>query len=67
MTAKIQRNTVEKGDIVTHKGKPVLVQSIIDYSPELRKSFIKGCAIDKTGRPLKGADIFPGYDWEILK
>lgn len=67
MTAKTQRNTLKTGDIVTHKGKPVLVQKIIDYSPELRKYFIKGCAIDKAGRPLKGVNVFPGYDWEILK
>lgn len=67
MKSKKIKLGVKKGDIVTHNGKKVLVQMVLDYCPKLRKSYIKGCAIDNAGRPLLGVDVFVGYDWEILK
>lgn len=67
MTEAIKKSGIKKGDIVIHNDKQVLVQKVIDYCPEMRKSYVKGCAIDSEGRPLLGVDVFPGYDWKILR
>lgn len=63
----IKSGSCKIGDKVIYKGKHVLVQKIMDYCPEMRKSYIKGCAIDKSGRPLLCVDVFPGYDWKMLR
>ena len=63
----IQKGSCKVNDTVFYKNKPVLVQNVLDYCPERRKSYISACAIDKSGRPLLGVSVLAGYDWKLKK
>lgn len=61
----LRKGSCKKGEIVFYDGKPILVQEVLDYDPERRKSYVKGCALDGSGNPLLGVDILPGYEWSF--
>lgn len=61
----IQKGTCKTGDKVFHKGRLILVQKVLDYCPEMRKSYIKGCLIDSSGRTLLRSEVLAGYDWSF--
>jgi len=64
---KAKKGTCRAGDKVLFENKLILVQDVLDYDPELKKSYVKGCAIDGSGIPLLGVDVLAGYDWEFKK
>ena len=61
--ARSGKGSCNIGDIVVHQGKQMYVQNILDYCPDMRKSYIKGCSLDEHLKPLYSTDIFAGYDW----
>ena len=63
----VTKGTCKAGETVFFEGRPILVQKVLDYDPERRKSYIKGCVIDDSGRPLLGVEVFPGYEWSFRK
>lgn len=63
----VQKGSCKTGDKVFCKGRPILVRKVIDYCPELRKSYIIGCLIDSSGRALVRSEVLAGYDWSFKK